>query len=376
MNTVSWPQSIAIISDDETDNELLHCLLEEQFKLFFLRNIDEVEQHCKQEPCDLFILNETRSQEGALELLKTLKTAVSEKKHPTVLLLANNNSLELKIQAYELGVNEFMGKPFDIYDFNIRLSNIIEMRGNIRLAHTQIEKASQTALLAMETSSELGVIIRYTDMINSIHDLNELGQALMNTCRAIGIKCCYQFRALDETITQGNPLGSFDEQLINAFKERGNILDFGARSVFNKPLVSILVKNMPINDPLKYGRLKDHFQLIISATDNKLGIINTYKKLQKQQNVSTLLVIQNSHSALSNVSLEFAKQSEHIDSTMSWLKIELEHKLISLNLSEEQEQALMDMVDDTMERLASAYNTGIEIDKQVDRVKFFLSNLI
>lgn len=375
MNNVSWPQSIAIISDDETDNELLNCLLAEQFNLIFLHTLDEVEQHFQQEPSDLFILNATDSQEETLALLKKLKTTAAGKKTPYILLLANN-ALDLKIQAYEIGVNEFLNKPFDIYDFNIRLSNIIEIRENLRLIQTQSEKASQTALLAMETSSELGVIMRYTDAINSMHDLNELGQALLNTCRAIGIKCSYQFRALDETTTQGNPLGSFDEQLINEFKTRGNILDFGSRSVFNKPLVSILTKNMPNNDPLKYGRLKDHFQLIISATDNKLGIINTHRRLQKQQNASTLTIIQNSHSALSNVSLEFAKLSEHIDSTMSWLKMELQHKLIALNLSEEQEQALMDMVDDTMERLALAYNSGVEIDNQVTQIKTFLSKLI
>lgn len=375
MNNVSWPQSIAIISKDETDNELLNCLLAEQFNLIFLHTLDEVEQHFQQEPSDLFILNATDSQEETLALLKKLKTTAAGKKTPYILLLANN-ALDLKIQAYEIGVNEFLNKPFDIYDFNIRLSNILEIRDNLRLVQTQSEKASQTALLAMETSSELGVIMRYTDTINSIHDLNELGQALLNTCRAIGIKCSYQFRALDETITQGNPLGSFDEQLINEFKTRGNILDFGSRSVFNKPLVSILAKNMPNNDPLKYGRLKDHFQLIMSATDNKLGIINTHRRLQKQQNASTLTIIQNSHSALSNVSLEFAKLSEHIDSTMSWLKMELQHKLIALNLSEEQEQALMDMVDDTMERLALAYNSGVEIDNQVTQIKTFLSKLI
>lgn len=375
MNNVSWPQSIAIISKDETDNELLNCLLAEQFNLIFLHTLDEVEQHFQQEPSDLFIVNATDSQEETLALLKKLKTTAAGKKTPYILLLANN-ALDLKIQAYEIGVNEFLNKPFDIYDFNIRLSNIIEIRENLRLIQTQSEKASQTALLAMETSSELGVIMRYTDAINSMHDLNELGQALLNTCRAIGIKCSYQFRALDETITQGNPLGSFDEQLINEFKTRGNILNFGSRSVFNKPLVSILTKNMPNNDPPKYGRLKDHFQLIISATDNKLGIINTHRRLQKQQNASTLTIIQNSHSALSNVSLEFAKLSEHIDSTMSWLKMELQHKLIALNLSEEQEQALMDMVDDTMERLALAYNSGVEIDNQVTQIKTFLSKLI
>lgn len=374
MKTPAWPNTITIISDDATDNELLKCLLEEQFTLTFLHNSEEFEQHFQPESSDLCILNESTSQEETLKQLEKLKNA-SSSKTPYIILLGNN-TLELKIQAYERGVNEFLSKPFDIYDFNIRLSNLIEMRETIRLAEAQKENASQTALLAMETSSELGIIMRYTDQINSINDLNELGQALLNACRTIGIKCSYQFRTLDETLSQGNPLGSFDEQLLNEFKERGNILDFGARSIFNKPLVSLLAKNMPIHDPLKYGRLKDHFQLIMSATENKLGMINTHKKLQKEQNISKLAIIQNSHRALENVSLEFNKLSEHVDSTMSWLKMELEHKLIALGLSEEQEQALMDMVSDTMERLALAYNTGIEIDNQVNRIKTFLSRLI
>lgn len=374
MSTSLWPNHITIISDDETDNALFSCMLEDQFTLTFLHGSEEIESHFQGTASDLCILNEGATPEYALQILKKFQSLPNTQK--PYLILFGNYTLKTKINAYELGVNEFLDKPFDIFDFNIRLSNLLESRENIRLAQTQSDKASHTALLAMETSSELGVIMRYTDMINAIHDLHELGQALLNTCRALGIKCSVQFRAVDEPLTQGNPLGSFDEQLLNEFKARGSLLDFGSRSIFNKPLVSILVKNMPINDSLKYGRLKEHFQVIINATENKVALINEHQQLKKEQSSSTLIIIQNSHSALENVAMEFSKLVNSIDHTLSWLKMELEQKLIALNLSEEQEQALMDMVEDTMERLSVAYNTGVEIDTQVNRVKSFLSSLI
>lgn len=375
MSNQTWPTSIAIISEDEDDIELLTCMLSEQFKLTSARNVSEIDALLNNNSIDLCILSEQWTSCTALSILEKSQAMTRDKERPYIILFGCNN-LELKIKAYELGVNEFLNKPFDIFDFNIRLSNLLDLRGNVRLAQSQSETASKTAMIAMETSSELGVIMRYTDRINGISVLNELGSALISTCKAIGIKCSYQFRALGETLTQGNPLGSFDEQLINEFYQRGATIDFGSRSIFNKPLVSVLAKNMPQNDTLKYGRLKEHLQLIINATENKLRIINSERLIKKQQNTSTLAIIQNSYQALENVSIEFTKLSEGIDSTMSWLKIELEQKLITLGLSEEQETALMDMVDDTIDRLAISYNTGVEIDNQVNRIKKFLSHLI
>lgn len=375
MSNQIWPTNVAIISEDEEDIELLTCMLSEQFKLTSSRNASEIDALLNNSSTDLCIISEQWTSSTVLSVLEKLKSIPRDKERPYIILLGGNN-LELKIKAYELGVNEFLTKPFDIFDFNNRLSNLVELRGNVRLAQSESETASQTAMIAMETSSELGVIMRYTDRINGISDLNELGSTLINTCKAIGIKCSYQLRALGETLTQGNPLGSFDEQLINEFYQRGAMIDFGARSIFNKPLVSILAKNMPQNNSLKYGRLKENLQLIINATENKLRIINSERLIKKQQHTSTLAIIQNSYQALENVSIEFTKLSEGIDSTMSWLKMELEQKLISLGLSEEQETALMDMVDDTIDRLAISYNTGVEIDNYVNRIKKSLSKLI
>ncbi|MBL4607731.1 MAG: hypothetical protein JKY01_07885 [Pseudomonadales bacterium] len=117
-------------------------------------------------------------------------------------------------------------------------------------------------------------------------------------------------------------------------------------------------------------------QILCNATENKLRILSAEFALKEQQSTQTQEAIRQSHSQLNQISGEFDKMEDGIDQTMQWLKIELEEKLLFLGLSEEQETALRDMVDDVIERLGLSYNTGVEINNHLGRAKDILSQIL
>ena len=121
-------------------------------------------------------------------------------------------------------------------------------------------------------------------------------------------------------------------------------MDFGKRSLFNQAHMSLLVKNMPDKSSMKFGRLKDNLQVMCHATENKISLLNAGLKRAEQKLLSTDNAIKDSYEELNNVTVEFKKLEKGIDDVMLWLKTEMEHKLISLGLSEEQEVALLAMV--------------------------------
>lgn len=71
------------------------------------------------------------------------------------------------------------------------------------------------------------------------------------------------------------------ELMLNA-KEGERFIDFGARTIINYPNVSLLIKNMPLDDPSLYGRYKDLFPNILEAKNAKLGTLELHNQLAEQ----------------------------------------------------------------------------------------------
>lgn len=371
----NWPNKIALLTTNETDIELFECILADDHETVFTSTLNETKDLAqKQQPAIIIIDTECIADIGA-NAVTQIKDATQADEAPYIILFGDCNA-DCKLHGFEAGVDEFLPRPFNLIELHSRLNSLRALHEREEVAKKQAELAKKTAFDAMEASSELGVVMRYTDSINGIGHYEELGAALLSANNSMGLKCSYQFRLKDQVITNGNPLGSFDERILTEFNKRGNALDFGRRTIFNLDQVSLLVKNMPESSSMQHGRLKDNLQMLCNATENKVRTLDAELALKEQKSTQTKTAIQQSHSQLNQISSEFDKMEGGIDQTMQWLKIELEEKLIFLDLSEEQERALKDMVDDTIERLGLSYNTGIEINSLLSRTKDILSKIL
>jgi len=59
-------------------------------------------------------------------------------------------------------------------------------------------------------------------------------------------------------------------------------VDFGSRTIINHHHLSLLVKNMPLDDIERYGRIKDLLPMLLAAVDSKVKSINTEQALSQQ----------------------------------------------------------------------------------------------
>lgn len=301
--------------------------------------------------------------------------SVSGGETPYIIFFSDCN-VEARLEYFEAGVDEFLSKPFDLLDLESRLNTLSDVAHRLSSAQNLLENAKQTAFDAMEASSELGIVMRYSDTINGIDSFAGLGAALLSATHSMGVRCSYQFHADSEIYTGGNPLGSHDERILTELRQRGSIVDFGKRSLFNQAHMSLLVKNMPDKSAMKFGRLKDNLQVMCNATENKIFLLNAELKRAEQKLLSTDNTIKSSYEELNNVTVEFKKLEKGIDDVMLWLKTEMEHKLISLDLSEEQEVTLLAMVDSTVEMLSISRSVGGEIDAHLNSTKSILSSIL
>ena len=372
-----WPKKILILTSDELDKELFECILADDYETLFTTQLDDAIKIGQDQKLDIAIVSCDCAErdEGEASVITHIKDRPSDQEAPYVILFGDGSN-RCKIDGFADGADEYLPKPFNPVEFHSRLASLSILHERAQQANAHAVTARQTAFDAMEASSELGIVMRYADTINGISTYLELGDALLSATNSIGIKCSYQFRLENETITNGNPLGALDERVLSELQERGNILDFGKRSIFNQPHISLLAKNMPDQSSMKFGRLKDNLQIISSATENKIRILSAEMAIQERKSTQTSETIQQSYTQLNQISSELDSMEEEITETMQWLKVELEEKLLFLALSEEQETALRDMVDDTIERIGLSYNIGVEINNHLGRTKDILSKVV
>ncbi|MBV1874098.1 MAG: hypothetical protein KUG80_04925 [Gammaproteobacteria bacterium] len=372
----SWPSKIGIFDSNETDVELFDCMLTGQMSTCFAASMEEARGIMSDEYPEVYIIAyEWLCEHGGVDLIKEIKSPASGSETPYVIFFSDCNA-EARLEYFEAGVDEFLSKPFDLLDLESRLNTLSDVAHRLNSTKHLLENAKQTAFDAMEASSELGIVMRYSDTINGIDSFAGLGSALLSATHSMGVRCSYQFHTDSKVYTDGNPLGSHDERILTELRQRGSIVDFGKRSLFNQAHMSLLVKNMPDKSTMKFGRLKDNLQVICNVTENKIFLLNAELKRAEQKLLSTDNAIKSSSEQLNNVTVEFKQLEKGIDDVMLWLKTEMEHKLISLDLNEEQEIALLAMVDSTIEMLSISRNAGGVIDSHLNSTKSILSSLL
>jgi two-component system, response regulator len=132
MNTSSKPLNIIIAEDDEDDYLLIAEALNKLDKinsiywakdgeelLNYLRSIEESENAQEKRP-SLIILDLNMPKKDGREALSEIKTNPMSKSIPVIILTTSQADADIT-QAYKLGANSFIQKPFKYQDFKITM---------------------------------------------------------------------------------------------------------------------------------------------------------------------------------------------------------------------------------------------------------------
>lgn len=199
-----------------------------------------------------------------------------------LLVLTNGVSPEEKLKAFEVGCD-------DLIDINI--ATVDEINARItksifhRIANEQLQKrlelATETARNAMVDNSDLGANIQFLLAVNDCDNLDQVGQQFFSTIERYGLRCSLQMRSTlgIKDMEAHGMAKDLESQLLFQLKDSSRYIDFGVRTIVNYGRVSLLIKNMPVDDPEKYGAIKDNtFSLLqglnarILALEDRCGL--------------------------------------------------------------------------------------------------------
>jgi DNA-binding response OmpR family regulator len=297
--------------------------------------------------------------------------------HTPIVFVSSSNTVRDRMLGYELGAEEFVAKPYHGEELLHRVQRIsARIRAHLDLSE-RVDMATRTAMTAMAGNSELGVAMQFVEASYSLSTITELAMRMLRTLDSLGMTCALLFNTTEGArffCTRGE-MKPMEEELMLAIHGQGlRIHDFGCRTQVNYSRVALLVKNMPLEDRDRYGRLKDLFPVMLGAADARLRSLETENALlsQSQDLARSFKIVE---STLKEQSSSMSMTQAQVASVVRSLWKEFEAKLPTLGLDDDQEHYLMAHIERALQETQDAMEHSESLQGSFDSVMRLFKHL-
>jgi len=287
----------------------------------------------------------------------------------SVVLLADDLDLEQRLMACELGADDCISTNVGHDDLVTRLQSTIYNAIANRQLKEQLKTASDVAMAAMTNTSDLGANIQFLLESYQCGNLDQLGQLLFQSLNYYGLTCSLQMRGehIVKNMEANGMERAMESKLLNELKDSGRFYDFGCRTVANYGSTSILIKNMPVDDPIRYGVIKDNIFALLQGADAKVKAldtqINLYLEHQAQEGLAEQL-----KQGINDLDGQYRELTEKIANVVSHMAGTVEQSMQTMLLTDEQEVILLGKLEDGKNSVCDLFEEYASMDDDLKAI--------
>ena len=200
--------------------------------------------------------------------------------------------------------------------------------------------------------------------------LDELAQALLNLLSRFGLNavfsCWLEGDEWPHYYSHSGVASPLEQDLMQSGHGGGRIMEFGRRMLVNYPRTALLIKNVPYEEEARFGRIKDHLAVVLSAADARVSSLNMEERLRQKDRL--LDVVSDVKQALLDVQKRQDEMKVRAANERDDVKLELREELLTLGLHEEQEERMLSLVMDFLKSLEGLYNEAMDWQKDLEPV--------
>lgn len=368
---------VLIIDDDRFVRKVLHRSLEGLYDIRLCGSGAEGIEVAQEWQPNVILLDVEMPGQNGYEVCDQLKQ-VEVTRYIPVVFLSSHSSLRERMLGYEAGGDDYLVKPCSKELLSAKLKKLTGYSRQQEILQSNAESASKTAMEALSTSFELGKAVRYVESTYLARDIDVLGRGLMENVADLELSACVMFdtRAGKKFFSSDGKedVAPLEKELMEMLHEEKRFVDFGCRTQINYPKVALLIKNMPLDDRSRYGRLKDILPFVLGATDSKVRVIDAEVALLKQNDTlnSSVSMMQSSLTAVTD---SMASNKMEITYALQNLTAQIDMELPKMSLDEDQEKFIHNCIDDTREKLESCTDRSSVIEDTLTKLVDILQRL-
>ncbi len=370
-------ERILLIDDDKLVHAMVQKTLANSYETLSAHGGDDGLPMAEQHQPDLILLDVEMPGMNGYEVCEILKRSPATRDVPVVFLSSHGDARH-RLLGYEAGADDFLVKPFEPAELLAKLRVMSKLHHAQQQMEAQAAQAAHTALLAMTGGSELGWVVQFVTASHRARNAQELAQQFFRVTDSLVLHCSLRFQDIGEFPLYFCPSGStnpMEREVMDTLHEKGaRIFDFGCRTQINYPRASVLVKNMPLDDRERYGRIKDILPLMLEAVDARLHALHAERMLLLQS-ADLTRSLQNAEGLLDDLAVNLGANQERVVQAMRKLLYDLDQRLPTMGLEEDQEKYLLGRIDSAVSEALELFDAGNHLKQSFQSIVRLLETL-
>src|SRR5574343_1820926 len=357
---------IAIVEDNAPQRIILARLLESDYEVSAFASGEEF--LAAPGDYDIVLLDIEMPGTNGYQSCRLMRSRPGQEGVP-VIFVSGHDTTPGRVAAYEAGGDDFVTKPIAAHELNHQLHSAIEHRERVRALTSESSTAQQVAFTAMISMGDLGVVIEFLRKSALATSYSAIAARLIAAMKAWGLQGAVQVRGRHEQVNLNaeGPMSAMQAAVLEKLRDIGRIFEMGSRAVINFDHVSLLVENLPVDDPDKVGRLRDHLAVLAESADMRTAALDAADERAQQKLAveATLAELQNAMQHIKSRSSGGLRRSQ----TNLLESIEqLGRTLSTLGLTETQASYLDDLIGHAEEEAHGYFDAIAQSDSEFTEV--------
>lgn len=310
------------------------------------------------------------------QLCRLLKDKGSTNKIP-VTFISSHDNIESRLQAYDAGGEDFIVKPFEpaelLRKLRVAESFVLCRRG----LEQQAQASEELSSLALASMGDSGILVQYMSQLIAWVDECEVAAGTIELLRKFSLQGVVQTRVGKRSFTF-SPAGEnvpIEVSVIEHVRAMGRIFEFHDRAVYNHDTITIMVNNMPLDDVLLCGRIRDALATACQAASARLDALSHEESSRRNQKavIEAFGSIEETLDALNRAAL----QNSYLISQMIFeFEQGIARTFVGLGLSDDQELAIEGAVGQFTRQLVDTIDQTGHLQESLQAVSKRLHGLL
>ena len=359
---------VFVVDDEPLMLEAVQLVLEDECEVECFASAAACLARLPERKPDMFLLDVLLPGTDGLALCRRLKEDLDIADLP-VTFVSGYDTIETRLACYEAGGDDFIVKPFNPGELRSKIGVARRILAEKKRLHESAGYAQRTAFSAMSSMGELGIVIEFLRRSFGCADREALARAMIDALRQYDLGGAVQIRVGDEALTlsdEGVDL-PLETAVLNHVRHQGRIFEFGRRGVYNFGGVTLLVKNMPLEDAERCGRMRDNLALLAEGADARRQAIEV-EQANRHTRDGIGAALAGLHSTLETLRRGHREEQSRYTLLMVEVQEAMSKAFIGLGLTDRQEAQLLDLIQVQMERLRERQAFDHQVATQIEQL--------
>lgn len=281
-------KQILIVDDHPANLASLEEILRESYRITTALNGQICLDLTYQLHPDLILLDVDMPVMDGLSVCRKLKADPSTTLIPIIFVTALSR-LEERLAGYRAGADDYVSKPYDVHELLAKIRIALNNSHDLKVVKQRSHQLESDVVESLSTCRELDALRQFAQNVSGCIDVRSLGDCLLQTFDRFGLRVIVRMLGNSHYFSHAGEVGALDQEMMEAMYDKGRMIDFGHRTLINAEHLSVLVRNMPVHDSIRYRRWKENINLLVGVMNNCIDAVDA-PSLQQHQASLNLLV--------------------------------------------------------------------------------------